>query len=38
MGERWASIPQPSDSQSDALPVELQSPYNIEVPMGFEPI
>ena len=32
LGVRWVSIPLPSVPQTDALPIELQTPYNIKDP------
>ena len=29
-GVRWVSIPLPLESQSSALPIELQTPYSSE--------
>ena len=33
LGERWALNPLPLDSQSSALPIELQSPYSVNIPI-----
>ena len=35
MGECRGLNPKPSDPQSDALPIELQSPYNVAHFIGF---